>query len=521
VNDKIKHWYRKLPEIGYAMKPYVKPDGKVYLPNRGKGNYDAELYFGRGVKFNGTDQSVTLPINETVNTIAYFKDGVFVIDETKQTLTDYVLSDAGTYQNIIFYKGLFEPHEKRYLESNSEKFLYHEKKSDGTFVAKSEILSQSQIDDVVAHFPMCDTDEYVRNMIGYSEGAPIIPNTGVDGGFQTTDGYKGVIATIEVTDTNTIKVTDNSTDYNSHRIVTSSAYQAGTYRIKIKIGNFVPTSDATNTNYLIRYNTDHNGNGGTTLNAQSFQVGDITSYTVMEFEGVCVNTDDTYFDITASDDGDGSKTEASFDVIYWEIVPLTSTYPIANFTNAARDNAKNLQTGLQTCFLKRDVLGVPIGSSFNELSCGDGVVKTNYVENINQFKQYEFIVSKRTGDLSDYGNILYSSDGIAVYARFNRNSTSSIGINSHSFGYTNVIISGKTHFVITSSSLGVEVFANGVSHGIKTTDTPTTNDAAVFIGSNQYNRQYLSAELPLFKVHTTPQDPAKLYTEAVKKGLLS
>jgi len=172
MTNLVKHWYNKLPEIGYEMKPYAK-EGKVTLPNRGKGNYDADLYFGRGVKFNGIDQSITMPINDTINTISNFKNGSLVIDETLQTLTDYItdINSADIYQNFIFYKGIFEPHEKRYMETNPEKFLYHEKQSDGTFIAKSEILSQSQIDNIVAHFPLCETDGYVRNMIGYSEGA--------------------------------------------------------------------------------------------------------------------------------------------------------------------------------------------------------------------------------------------------------------------------------------------------------------------------------------------------------------
>ncbi len=61
MNSSTKHWYNKLPLIGYQMKPYTKPDG-VYLPNRGKGNFDAKIYSGRGIKFNGVDQAVVTDI---------------------------------------------------------------------------------------------------------------------------------------------------------------------------------------------------------------------------------------------------------------------------------------------------------------------------------------------------------------------------------------------------------------------------------------------------------------------------
>ena len=50
---------------------------------------------------------------------------------------------------------------------------------------------------------------------------------------------------------------------------------------------------------------------------------------------------------------------------------LTNTYPITNYTTSVRNNAKNLQYGLQTCKIVRDSLGV-IQSASDYLEC-DGI----------------------------------------------------------------------------------------------------------------------------------------------------
>jgi len=117
---------------------------------------------------------------------------------------------AGITSNLIYMKGTLQPHEIMYQYTNPEKFLYHEKQADGTFIAKSEILSQEELDNVVAHFPMCETDSYVRNMIGYSEGGNIVTTNsfvdwGSDGDGTVTDNGDGSF-TIEVTTATTSSI---------------------------------------------------------------------------------------------------------------------------------------------------------------------------------------------------------------------------------------------------------------------------------------------------------------------------
>jgi len=486
MKSSVKHWYNKLPEIGYQMKPYVK-GGKALLPNRGKGNYDADLYFGRGLKQNGNDQSVTMPINTTVNTIVFFKNGSLVFDETLQTLTDYVtdVTSADIYQNFIFYKGIFEPHEKRYMETNPEKFLYHEKQDDGTFIAKSEILSQEQLDNVVAHFPMCETDGYVRNMIGYSEGENIVTdNSFVDWGSAgvgiVTDNGDGSY-TVEVT-----TATDNQNYPRLNMNQLQDRITGETYRYDVEVVSVDGNSPDTIAAYDGSLFVLGRGEGSFT------KVSTVTlDRTVGHF----------YFD--------GRKI--------WKITvrmsekKLTSTYPIDNFTASCRDKAKNLQTGLQTCFWKRDVLGVPVGSSFKELILSNDSTKgftTGYIiDDANSFgieAILEVFSPRRYNYFNPYPCYFSTHGSIDVYIR----------LNDVSWGENTGV--GKQHCYIYYDAVSSEltIAINGI---VKKTGTVTKYGVygelkTVFINDGS---------LPLLNFHFTPQDPAKLYADALKRGDLS
>jgi len=572
MKSSVKHWYNKLPEIGYQMKPYVK-GGKALLPSRGKGNYAADLYFGRGVKFNGTDQNILIPdvvtpadtmfftmesgrlnslifncwfgrytvtdkiginyyddnatyktysvknsenkknfcfsFDRTTLVISFYGEGELI--DTLQIVAPYHTSMgkeigtrigggyiAGITSNLIYMKGNLQPHEIMYQYTNPEKFLYHEKQSDGTFIAKSEILSQSQVDNVVANFPMCETDGYVRNMIGYSEGADVINFPLANWTIYNDSGDSSVT---EDANGNIVF------DYVAADNIFLYIEQLGTpTNVPIKV---TITVESISGIFKIQ-DGDTNDSFGYISEAGTYEI-------------VGSSNQQDVIIARASADVDTNAVISSFTV-----QELTATYPIQNFTTSCRDEAKNLQTGLQTCFWKRDVLGVPVGSSFDEItfhSVEDRAVTKNvsmanvtaieyvYVNSINKYN-YNRLFS------------IYKDDGTLVLEmqRLDTNDQLYLKVNTQNTG-NYVSLLPVTHVVyefdITDNT--VSMFQNGVKVGdtVSITDPLILDPATLYLGNSNYLTRGITGAFRLFNIHTTPQDPAKLYADAVKKGLLS
>jgi len=406
-------------------------------------------------------------------------------------------------QNSIIKKGTLQPHEILYQYTNPEKFLYHEKQADGTFIAKSEILSQEQIDNVVAHFPMCETDGYVRNMVGYSE-TQVNVNTG-ENGFTNTDGFHAIVASMKLNGSS-IRITDNNDNTNSPRVVLNQQLKPNTsYRVKYDV--LVDESVQSFSYIQVKYSADYYNNGGYTCvnGGLAASKGELVFTTDS-------NTDNQYCGITVGYGGDIAANGAFFDLNLFTVQELTSTYPIENFTASCRDGAKNLQTGLQTCFWKRDVLGVPVGSSFDELILSNDSTKgltTGYIiDDANSFG-IEAILEVFSPRRYNYFNLhpyyFCTHSAIDVYLR----------LNDVNYGENTGV--GKQHCYMYYDAISSEltIAVNGI---VKKTGTVTKYGVYGELETTYTND---GGKLPLLNIHTTPQDPAKLYADAVKKGLLS
>ena len=396
------------------------------------------------------------------------------------------------------------PTEIKYQYSHPEKFLYHEKQSDGTFIAKSEILSQDKIDNVVAHFPMCETDGYVRNMIGYSEASPIIDTGGTyisDDDEVATHDYADGVHTIEVTTAGTNHVRPYIQINISDTLEVGSTYLYS-FDIKVISGTFG--------DYTFHLN---NGAEGTKLYSGS----DLSVYDVA-IAGYAQSELAFIFD---------GRNTFKIEISNIKAKKLTETYPIENFTNAARDNAKNLTIGLQTCFWKRDVLGVPIGSSFDEIICdGVGYADTEFTPDPLKSFQIEIIVAFGGDGVETVIGLVDGTNHI-YFRRNNNINRTEYKINDKQV-YPNASDPFiKNHYVLEYNSVlaTITAYLNGAKHSDNTSvsfSSPSNpfslakrNDGAT------QNFERLNGLLHMLKVHTTPQDPAQLYADAVKKGLLS
>ena len=583
------------PYIQYKWNTSIDSTGnKVLLDNGVVPKFNATLYSGRGVKFNGVDQSVAstfgelgmsehpekftiiidaIPTNSKIilntgyssstngitlyvsgNTLvlsansnensslsgSFSGQGTVVITFDNNVFSLYANGEIianreliysspiwfrqtesfslGAYRNSSsFFEGTLDnailidrialsPTEIKYQYNYPEKFLYHEKQTDGTFVAKSKILTQDKIDSVVAHFPMCETDGFVRNMIGYSEEANIVTDIsfvdwGSAGDGTVTDNGDGSF-TVEVT-----TATDSQTYPRLDMNQLHDRLVGETYRYDVSVESI----DGNSPDTIAVYDGS--------LFILGSGVGDFTKVST------CTS----------------SRTEGHFYLdgqTLWKIKitmsekKLTSTYPIENYTNATRDNAKNLTTGLQTCFWKRDVLGVPVGSSF------DGIRNDTEIESVViPHMKYELGVGYHLIE----GVFEYYKDNTYVKIATTYNG---FGITKYFDNFLRLYITrdGNEYFVVpttvaepklvknTKYHFTVEIVDNGSSVTAQfslngelcdsVSEDYTDYDVEAISGLLSSSNVVAPAGLFLFNIHTTPQDPAKLYADAVKKGLV-
>ncbi len=484
------------PEIDYKWTTTNK-SGNRELINAGESNpsYKATMYSGRGLKFNGTNQSYKIDVKQGQILYKFDVTNNKLVTENITFTGVYKIGKVGgvgdyediLYSNIIVSNSKFNNYELDYLHNYHEKFFYHEKQTDGTFVAKSKILTQDKIDNIVAHFPMCETDGYVRNMIGYSELSPIVDTGGtyiVDDDEDATHTYSNGVHTIEVTTagTNYVRPFVRTTMSENFEVGATYLYSFDIKVISGTFGNYsfyLNAGDATTKHY--------------SGNVTSIYDVTIAGYDTNQIGIVC----------------DGTNT-FKIEISNIQVKKLTSTYTIENFTNAARDDAMNLTIGLQACLWKRDVLGVPTAGSFDELSFdGVGYMDTGWTPKLGE--NLEFVVNLMK-PIGAYGTFMLAGSQYLRNKRWNVGEITGkffdIGC---SFGNGNFL----THCYIESTLDGnFSLYRDGVL--INSYTDGTNIDAIMKLG-----RRYNTTSYRSFKVHTTPQDPAKLYNDALKKGLLS
>ncbi|MCF6330307.1 MAG: hypothetical protein L3I99_02010 [Sulfurimonas sp.] len=137
--------------------------GESLMVNSGSSGVDGKNYFGQSVKFNGIDQSIIVDINAQVQTVAFIVDGTQWYDEVTTQMTDYTINTPTSNfirSNYIFYDGIFTTAQKDFLKEKPERFLYINNN-----ILNSEILTQSEIDNVVAYFPMCELGNTITDLV--------------------------------------------------------------------------------------------------------------------------------------------------------------------------------------------------------------------------------------------------------------------------------------------------------------------------------------------------------------------
>lgn len=606
--DSIKMWFLKIHRAGrslsailsYKWRVFLNANNECIVKNVGTGRslYDGHMHTGRGIKQNGNDQTITLPVNATINTIAYFQDGVLIIDETLQTLTNYVtdVNSSSVFQNFIFSKGTWTSVQKAEFKNNPELFLYHEQitenqvdtvtidtavnnatyairvnfdtvysytssssgdtttsiatnlaalvpnavangnkiiitspisgnpqdvvvdvSSDSAnistmtttfnvnyYTAKSKILNQIQIDNIVAHYPM-------------TEQFGMIP-------FTTTTSMNMMNVSSKIVHLRSSNISNNSGFTVNNGIITADGTQADYSASAVMLNNMKVGHV-----YIMTINI---------ITADDFaNVGlRFDPYTFIKFTGMGINTLGThsfYFipNSTKMYNRYWAKNgwKGSMELIYIQEVICDT----AIITNVTRSSSAYEQTkGLQSCLWYRDSGGVPTGLVEHGVSFGNEPV--NYYGKGNFIRNNEILLSDtesiqfeivyyidvamgrknhgwRIGD-PDGGKI-----GIGLYAPGTK-------VYAHASGYglfmaKQIYQDQYVHVVFTANTVTGKTtgFINGNQQG-SANITFTTHDAHFdIVGSDNV------VMVNIYKGTKNLQDPVQLYntakTDLANKGI--
>lgn len=478
------------PLINYDWST-TTTSGLRYLKDIGSTpTYNASMYFGRGAYLNGVDQTITVPIKTTVQTALKRVNGLVTINETSQTLTNYVISGLGVHKDYYLFTRLLTTAEKDSY-TNTPELFYAMAQADST---------------CVLNMPMCETDSYARNMKSYSEGNNLILNSTFDTDVLNWTGSNATILSvngqIEVTGTATVPANQS----------------ARSNLISSKVGK----------KYLLECNITQlsTSTTGFILSGFTFDISGRSYYyphTIKKYYLVITATG-TLGNINLHS-GTAVGATARFDNVY--VKEVTGMYPITNYTSSVRDNAKNLQYGLQTCKFVRDSLGV-IQSASDYLVCdGVGYGNTgNYIDSLTDFSM-EFIGLFKTSSTEQ-------AHGVGYYNAYNR-ITFSIDVSGKLFSrcggtiftYSNVSLFNVSNYLTLTFVRSTKIFklylnGNYVEQVSNVNFISTGGDYT--IGSQGSTTYAVNGDIRLLKVHNkvlTQEEVTKNYNSYVAKGLLS
>jgi len=350
---------------------------------------------------------------------------------------------SGAYSNIQNLSQVLTPTQIAYQCNFPEKFLYYE---DG--ILKSHILSQEEIDNVVSYLPLCEIDNYVRDMVNYSEG----------------------VSNAEVTSYTTSVSGANNTNTNVDNVFTihMETVSANTYQPYCRISN----TNQDGAYYLVEAIIE-------ITSGQAYLDFLEATPTVSFDETLTVGTyTKTFISSFASSDRMTLRFDGTVEYTFDATVTITAkklsgTYPIANYTAAVRDDAINLTKGLQTCQWVRDALGVPTGATFDRIQCdGVGEADTGWIpDNTNDF-HIEFVYDRD----ADYNYQAFGAnrDLIRLYQSY-----INMKIRDVTSGNATIPSSGEFHFYsrFIASTGEHKIYINGtlelertVGAGVASTD---------------------------------------------------
>ena len=447
--------------------------------------YNASMYFGRGAYLNGVDQSITVPINTTIQTSLKRVNGVVTINETSQTLTNYVIGGLGVHKDYYLFTRLLTTSEKDSYTNTPETF-YAMAQSDST---------------CVLNMPMCETDGYARNMKSYSLGTNF-----ADVNLSSTISGTGNTIIQDVNVFNISSVTASAQTYHPMIMFYPKTFTSDLYNIEIEVK----------------------------CTSGTLKVRRIECTSPLALDDILTaRTAKTYSLVAGFEDIGGFKGSILLDGLNYPIYTAVVTvkkvekitaglYPITNYTTSVRDNAKNLRYGLQTCKFVRDSLGV-IQSASNYLECdGVGYANTGWIPSATEDWSIETVVNLSSAMPTTFAK-WFRIDNVVKLERVpgnvNRVNYEAVGVVGATVGLST---DTSHHIILTTDG---NIFIDGI---LVDSGTPSRTNTIYPLVLGAYSSSvltdYSKDTIKSIHVHQkalTQEEITKNYNEYVAKGLLS
>ena len=533
-----------------SVQKVIQKPNTMYLQDSGTSpKYHAEMFSGQGVKFNGVDQEVLIDNIGTAKSVAFSMDGgtvntllfnawltrstimgpmsikyyddnvsykthiindstgkqCFVVSFDSNTLVvsfygdgelidtlqiiapyhtskDYRIGNrggaefnSGTIKDLYYFSDTLTPTEISKYSTNPNGFF--------------QDVQDGVIDNCVLNMPMDGNGKYVRDYANYAEAPIATTYTGMAssdeiGVFSASDTSiscnittAGTVSSRPRFEFNIPATTGNDDVWLSFDIaLISGSFSMSQIYLLLATDDITPIAISTAGSHKFKLNSTGAGNTRLGIYVQGTVIG---------------HTEFTNIKLTSE----------------------SGIHEIANHTTSA--NVSNLNYGTQELNFTRD--GLWRGDLSSYLECdGIGYVDTGWIPKASEYVMFEIIL-EQTNDGSFHLN--GTNDGV-------------IQIGNHSVAnYIRIKIFGSSHDVIGAAlgfnhivviheadSLTFDVYING---GSAVTKSTISNDATTSFILGVQGSLYMDTPIPLFKVHTTPQDPLELYNNAVSKGLLT
>lgn len=173
--------------ISYDFDNTFQILGQMYSKNNGSFSEDLALNSGQGAKLFTTN-TITGPINTTILTEIYTKDGVVTVNEGSQVLTDYVIgNDNSIHKDYYLFTDALTPQEISKYSTNPNAFFID--------------VQNGVIDNCVLNMPLDGTDEFVRDYENYSEGVELSEQDYLQSSWVLGSGWSSSLGNLVATNT--------------------------------------------------------------------------------------------------------------------------------------------------------------------------------------------------------------------------------------------------------------------------------------------------------------------------------
>lgn len=471
------------PLINYDWSNTFQVANKMYSKNIGNSGQDLQLFSGQGFKSNGTNQTITIPVNATVLTEIKRVNGSVVLNTNQQIITNYVIGTgaAAVHTDYFLFTDVLTADEIALYSANPNQFFQN--------------VQDGVIDNCVLNMPLHGVDKYQVDYSRYALSTSIYTSSGL---------YNSAPSNTRIA-----------------QVTQGLLFEAGkTYSINytftdnVNIGNFslyIPPSSNNGVSVSI--------NIARTSSNQDFIVRIPSTFTKLD------GTASAYFWLTVN----GTATSTTFQNI--SVKEISGVNEVINYTADCVTLAKQLPYGSQEANFFHTSSGVPIRTGlspfFESTPYWNNYGNTGWVCSGENDWTIDFVGLFQTKALEQTHGTAYSTSNNRIAL-----GVTPLGIPFARCGGNIINFSTLSKFdtllnlvlVYKSTAKTFELYMNGIYATAHTNINFIGSVNPFHLGSLGINTYKVDAAVRLFKVHTkalTREDITKNFNEYTAKGLFA